>query len=550
MASNGKQISASARGSRAKEERKSIGTFFAFLWGRSPFKDSFVAFPLISMILNVALACSLSHITSRDNPALLSQGLRMIGLVSNASISIVTLTFSLTVLSVQIAAQTYSPRLLDEFIKDPVSKIVISVNLGSYVFCYTMLYFIDEESAFPEVPYVAIHFLTIHIGVVLITFISFIHFFINGFRIEQILSRASESSLRAARALSADVNTDMGQDEQPDLPNRSYKVMSDDSGYVTRFQLDQLVSEAETMDICIRYQHQVGEFVSRGTLLCFVWDAKTRKEDLDVPLSERIMKTSWYEDKEAEAENDKPLHIKMEKRLGRFASRGVVISNKRSSDFDVTLGIQQLSDIAVRALSPGVNDPHTAIQCFDVLAPLLATLSTMDFGVPNARDADGNVRLWAPRRSFSHLLAMLDSIRVYGGSDLTVCRRGMRFFGDLGVILTHTNRQDRIPTVQAQLDQWLKVANKNFDTGSPELVSLQDLYNHLLRIMSDSEFMVVKDEEETKDIQGFETTYGENESDEEKMDTISATGNKTAGARLRQAAEDVTIAITGHQEDE
>jgi uncharacterized membrane protein len=71
--------------------------------------------PLLSMLGNVVLASSLSQITSRENPELLEQGLLMISLVSNASISIVTLTFSLTVLSIQIAAQSYSPRLLDDF---------------------------------------------------------------------------------------------------------------------------------------------------------------------------------------------------------------------------------------------------------------------------------------------------------------------------------------------------------------------------------------------------------------------------------------------------
>jgi hypothetical protein len=73
--------------------------------------------PMMSMVFNAILAASLSQITSPDNPELLDQGLVMIGLVSNASISIVTLTFSLTVLSIQIAAQSYSPRLLDDFLK-------------------------------------------------------------------------------------------------------------------------------------------------------------------------------------------------------------------------------------------------------------------------------------------------------------------------------------------------------------------------------------------------------------------------------------------------
>ena len=82
-----------------------------------PWRESFVMIPMMSMVFNAILAATLSQITSPDNPELLDQGIVMIGLVSNASISIVTLTFSLTVLSIQIAAQSYSPRLLDDFLK-------------------------------------------------------------------------------------------------------------------------------------------------------------------------------------------------------------------------------------------------------------------------------------------------------------------------------------------------------------------------------------------------------------------------------------------------
>jgi uncharacterized membrane protein len=87
------------------------------LYAWFPWRESFVMVPMLSMFFNAILAASLSQITSLDNPELLGQGLVMIGLVSGASISIVTLTFSLTVLSIQIAAQSYSPRLLDDFLK-------------------------------------------------------------------------------------------------------------------------------------------------------------------------------------------------------------------------------------------------------------------------------------------------------------------------------------------------------------------------------------------------------------------------------------------------
>ena len=248
---------------------------------RFPWRDSFIAAPLLCMILNTILAALTSQVTTKENPALLDKGLRMMGLVANASISIVTLTFSLTVLSVQIAAQSYSPRLLDEFLKDPVSKVVISTNLGAYAYCYTINYFLDDTTALePDVPYVAIHLLTMHMAIVLVTFVNFIHFFINGFRLEKILSRAEKSSLDAARALSEQVDTDgNGITEVPDVPKKAFKVLADESGYVTHYCLNKLLNLATNMDICVRYNHQIGEYVNRGTVLAYVWDAQTPTED-------------------------------------------------------------------------------------------------------------------------------------------------------------------------------------------------------------------------------------------------------------------------------
>lgn len=398
-----------------------------------------------------------------------------------------------------------------------MSKIVISVNLGSYAYCYSMTYFIHDEIYDPDVPYVAIHFLTVHIILVLITFVNFIHFFINGFRIEKILNRAGASSLCAAKALSLTLETDLDRDEQPEVPSFAYKVGAIKSGYVTHFRLEDLVSLAEEMDVCVRYRHQIGEFVNEGTVLCHIWDLKTRETNLEIQLGKRAVDCIPYEE---ESWKDLTWVKQVERKLGVFAAEGVVMSKKRSSDLDVTLGIQQLSDIAMRALSPGINDPTSAIQCLDVLSSLLATLSLLNLGIPNARDEAGNIRACAPRRSFSYLVSMLDSIRRYGGSDLGVCRRGLRLFGDLGAILTRAGRTERVPVILTQLDQWLATCKHNFDEGTPELLSLQELYEYMLKGIEDSGHVKVKlDEDVGKDTQDLEITHNDEPESEEAAET-------------------------------
>ena len=379
------------------------------------------------------------------------------------------------------------------------------MNLGAYVYCYTMNYYIDGVGDEYEVPYVAIHLLSVHIGLVLISFVNFIHFFINGFRIEKILEGASAGSLRAARSLSAELDTSLERNNQPEIAPNAYKVLADESGYVTHYTLTNILEQAKQLDVCVRYKHQIGDFVNRGTVLSYVWDLKTNPDQKD-SLDDRVLECI----PSSEKSDDKTKEKTVERSLGEWTAMGIALSQQRNSDLDVTLGIQQITDIAVRALSPGVNDPQTAIQCMDKLTTLLATLATMELGVPNARDEDDVIRVCAPRRSFAYLVSMLDGIRGYGGQDLSICRRGLRLFGDLGVILTRSGRVNRIPAILAQLEQWMVVAKKNFAEGSPELASLQDLYDHVLRNIAESNRLVLKkegSEEEVKDLQEFETTY-------------------------------------------
>jgi uncharacterized membrane protein len=336
--------------------------------------------------------------------------------------------------------------------------------------------------------------------------------------------------------LSLELNTELNHRDQPEVPGNAYKVAAIWSGYVISFNLQSLVAMAEKMDVCIRYRHQIGEFVNEGTILCYVWDAKTRTEGTEVRLGQRVYQLLPAE--EPEAPKVATWEQGVERRLSKFVSDGILISKKRSSGLDVTLGIQQLCDIAMRALSPGVNDPHSAIQCMDVLSSLLASLALLDLGVPHAVDGNGHTRLYAPRRSFSYILSMLDSIRRCGGSDLVVCRRGIRLFGDLGAIVTRAERTERVPAVMTQLELWLVTSKEKFAEGSPERLSLEELYEYMLRGIEDSAHVRLKHETSgVKDAQDLEMTQKEADADEsaEIIKDISTEDASVEGSSSGQA---------------
>jgi uncharacterized membrane protein len=354
----------------------------------------------------------------------------------------------------------------------------------------------------------------------------FLHFFISGFRLESILSRSRDSCLEAVERISVpnkDNDDDKGkpskQDLNPQNGSEAYKVMSDKSGYITRFSLDLIVEQAQEADVFVRYNRHVGDYVAEHTLLAHVWDAKTRDEEksLEDRISENILSNSSALSSVLSSSHDtKSLdELDIEEKLGLFIQQGVVMDGKRTGDFDVTFGIQQLSDIAMRALSPGINDPQTAIQCMDVLSEVLGHLACIKLAVPHAVDQDGILRVCAPRRSFSYFLSQLDPIRHYGQNDLAVCRRGIRLFGDLGCILTRRDRKPpkrdgRVRIVLAQMDQWLSVAKENF-TG-PELKSLQALYDHERENITDSMHPTAKHADSVdQDLQDLEVTHKEDE---------------------------------------
>jgi uncharacterized membrane protein len=441
---------------------------------------TFLWVPLVYALANVVLAILLSPIDPSANDELRNQGLQMSNRIMSTSITILALTFSLTFLSIQIAAQSYSPRLLDDFIKDPVSKIAIAVNVGAFAYSYTMLFYLRSPQ---RVPSVAIHFLSVQAIAVVVMFVVFIHYFVNGFRLENILLKAVTSSWNAARTL-----------EQRSLESSKSATTKEEDVMLVQ------------LDVCIRYHPQIGEFVAEGTVIAYAWDgdiscsfAVAQRQSMQARVLGSYSTDSNFQVQEV-----------VEETLGKLVADGIKISPLRSGQLDITLGIQQLVDVAVRAKS---NDPHTVVQAINSLSTLFGHLAYLDF-IPLvlARDKTGTVRISSPQRSFTYLLSILDSIRYYGCGDLKVMYRLIRFYGDLGASLKRLKKLDRIPAVMAQLEQCLVFAKRNFE--AVELKSICELYECELQVMVVSNYHVLKEEESVEDdLQDLETTYATPTSD-------------------------------------
>lgn len=208
------------------------------------------------------------------------------------------------------------------------------------------------------------------------------------------------------------------------------------------------------LGILLEYIVVIGQFITEGTTIAWAWF------DSD---EEREVFSSLYAKKE----------ISPVQAITLLANDGFKMDMVRHSERDLMLPIRQLTDVATRALSPGVNDPQTAIQAMDALSLLFVHICKVRLQPNNfsnvERAVKGKNRMFAPGLRFSSMLGMCNnSIRAYGVSDYLVVMRAIHFLGDIATLCTKTGEVERVEACLLQIDEWAKVSKEHFTALSLE----------------------------------------------------------------------------------
>ncbi len=192
------------------------------------------------------------------------------------------------------------------------------------------------------------------------------------------------------------------EDEVPDLPQKehwekAHRVPARDNGYLQRLDNDRLLVLACENDLILKLLKRPGDFAAEEVTLLLV-----------LPPSK--------------------FHDKLEHDLRDCFSQGA----HRTPHQDAEYSLQQLVEIASRALSPGVNEPFTAITCIDWLGASLRGVASRDIPSPYRRDDNGKLRVIAPPLSFDRLAhSAFDTIRVYGVSNPDVTAHLLQTIADI-----------------------------------------------------------------------------------------------------------------------
>ena len=323
---------------------------------------------------------SISLVNNSDNARLI------LGTVVGSIISLMVFSFSMVMVVLNRATATLSPRVLPGLISNRFHQMVLGVYLGTIIFSLLLIVNIDAPDREFQVPSLGILISMILSFICLGLFVYFIHSISEKIQVDNILNDLKKSTYKAIQEsdiAEEDSENQNSSSVQNSNFNNWYKQKASKSGFLKRISFKSL------KDFCIEYDVKVKMEIQTGTYLV---------EHYPFALT----------DKELDDEQNKAL-------LACFT----LYTEEHISDH-FSFGFGQISEIAVKALSPGINDPGTAIRAIDLLAELFIQLMLIRQQV-FIKDEDGNICVYLMPITFEDILFQnFTPIRNYGQQDVKV----------------------------------------------------------------------------------------------------------------------------------
>ena len=335
----------------------------------------------------------------------------------------------MVLMTLALASSQYTSRILRNFMSDRVTQIVLGVFAGIFTYCLIVLRTIrgGEDGVF--VPGLAVSFSVVlamgGIGV-LIFFIHHISASIQAANI--IASVADETMLVVDRLFPEKLGDGRVDDDEacptppPFLEHIWKAVPAKGNGYIQSLDNAALLRLACENKTIVRMEHAIGEFVVRGAAL-------------------------------ASLALEKP----PEKEIIAALQAAYAIDRHRTVSQDAAFGIRQIVDIALKALSPGINDTTTAVMCVDYLSAILARLAPRP--IPSShRCVEGELRVIAKGPNFESLLThAFDQIRRSADGNVTILLRILQALQILAGLVTGPRRGGRFSSRCNRSRNWPRV---------------------------------------------------------------------------------------------
>lgn len=375
--------------------------------------------PSLVALLSVALA----FLTLRLDRSLPSQSIATVSwiwtggpegaysLLSALAASMITVAgtvFSISIVVLTLASSQFGPRLLRNFLRDTGNQLVLGTFIGTFAYCLLVLRTVRAVDESPFVPNISV---TVAVGLALLSIgvlIYYIHHVSVSIQAPQIVAAVGRSLNANVRQLFPRRLGEGDQDHArraepqipPDLDRTAYPVAAAHTGYIASIDADGMLQLTTAHDLVLRLLHHPGDFIVPGTTLVRAWPREHVTEKLADAIEQLF-----------------------------------VLSTQRTPLQDVEFLFNELVEVAVRALSPAINDPFTAMACTDWLGAALCHLAESELPSPYRYDEAGSLRVIATPVTFAQAVAIaFDQIREYGRSSTAVT---IRLLDTLATIAEH-----------------------------------------------------------------------------------------------------------------
>ena len=322
--------------------------------------------------------------------------------LSAAMIGVAGTVFSITLVVLTLASSQFGSRLVKNFMYDRINQIVLGTYISTFIYCLIVL---NSIKSTPEIEFVPVISVLIALVIALaniILLIVFIHHIAVSIQAENVISDISDSMIRHIKVLFpeklGDQMDDVKEHEEEDAKaayEYELEISSDKSGYLQYIDNDGLIDLVKEYDGLAELHYRPGGYLVEGIAICTIYTNKKLEEE----------------------ERGKLIN----ETLGLF-----VLGGSRTHQQDAEHSIHQMVEIAVRALSPGVNDPYTAVACVDNLTAVMAYLSKANFPSKYRYDDEENLRVIVVKLDFEGVLnAAFNQIRQFSASSPAVVIRLM-----------------------------------------------------------------------------------------------------------------------------
>jgi len=318
--------------------------------------------------------------------------------ISGAMIGVAGTVFSVTLVALTLASSQFGPRLIKNFMYVKLNQVVLGSYIATYLYCLLVLNSVKDNEGYSFIPSISILVAIFAAIANIVLLIVFIHQIATSIQADKVVSDISVFITNQLDTLYAEK---MGDEIEGsgnvniDPVISSYQEMisikSPVSGYLQFVSSDGLFDLVSKQDSLLIVHHRPGSYLVQG-----------------IEIAELQTNTKWEKDE-------------VDSLLSQF-----LIGKTRTPQQDLEYSIHQMVEIAVRALSPGINDPYTAMSCIDNLTSTMSHLAQAKFPSKYRLDQEGIPRIVAKNFDFEGILdAAFNQIRQFSAGSTAVIIRLM-----------------------------------------------------------------------------------------------------------------------------